>query len=66
MLDQDFNISSGDTLMLLRHDKYRIEFCEAARFSMYIDSRSIAYPCSFGIEDGRFSVSLKTHTLQEA
>lgn len=46
--------------------KETIEFCEAARFSMYIDSRSIAYPCSFGIEDGRFSVSLKTHTLQEA
>ena len=46
--------------------KEAIEFCEAARFSMYIDSKSTAYPCSFGIEDSRYSISLKTHTLQEA
>lgn len=43
-----------------------IEFCEAARFSMYINSRCIAFPCSFGIEDDTFSVDLKQHTLQEA
>lgn len=43
-----------------------IEFCEAARFSMYINSRCIAFPCSFGIEDNIFSVDLKQHTLQEA
>ncbi len=46
--------------------KEALEFCEAARFSMYIDAKSEAYPCSFGIEDNRFSVSLRTHTLQEA
>ena len=43
-----------------------IEFCEAARFSMYIDSKSIAYPCSFGIESANFSVNLKGRTLKEA
>lgn len=43
-----------------------IEFCEAARFSMYINSRCIAFPCSFGIEDETFSVNLKQHSLQEA
>ncbi|MCI8650727.1 MAG: radical SAM protein [Anaerotruncus sp.] len=43
-----------------------IEFCEAARFSMYINSRCIAFPCSFGIEDDTFSVDLKQHTLHEA
>lgn len=43
-----------------------IEFCEAARFSMYINSSCIAFPCSFGIENDIFSVDLKQHTLQEA
>lgn len=43
-----------------------IEFCEAARFSMYIDSRCIAYPCSFGCEHVEFSVDLRKHTIQEA
>lgn len=43
-----------------------IEFCEAARFSMYINSRCIAFPCSFGIGDDTFSVNLKQHSLQEA
>lgn len=43
-----------------------IEFCEAARFSMYINSKCIAFPCSFGIEDDTFSVDLKQHTIQEA
>lgn len=43
-----------------------IEFCEAARFSMYINSRCIAFPCSFGIGDDIFSVNLKQHSLQEA
>ena len=43
-----------------------IEFCEAARFSMYINSKCVAFPCSFGIENNAFSVDLKRHTLQEA
>lgn len=43
-----------------------IEFCEAARFSMYINSRSVAFPCSFGIEEDIYSVDLKQHTLKEA
>lgn len=43
-----------------------IEFCEAARFSMYINSRCIAFPCSFGIENDIYSVNLKQNTLKEA
>ena len=43
-----------------------IEFCEAARFSMYINSKCVAFPCSFGIEDKSFSVDLKQYTIQEA
>ena len=46
--------------------KESIEFCEAARFSMYINPRCMAFPCSFGIEEDRFSVDLKKYTLQEA
>ena len=33
---------------------------------MYINSRCIAFPCSFGIGDDTFSVNLKQHSLQEA
>ena len=43
-----------------------IEFCEAARFSMYINSKCLAFPCSFGIDDYSLSVDLNCHTLQEA
>ncbi len=43
-----------------------IELCEAARFSMYIDSCCIAYPCSFGRERMEYSIDLRKHTLQEA
>lgn len=43
-----------------------IEFCEAARFSMYINSKCVAFPCSFGIDDYRFSVDLNYYTLQDA
>lgn len=43
-----------------------IESCEAARFSMYINSKCVAFPCSFGIECDEFSVDLKHHSLLEA
>ncbi|MDO4810465.1 MAG: radical SAM protein [Eubacteriales bacterium] len=43
-----------------------IELCEAARFSMYIDSHSIAYPCSFGREKKEHSVNLQSCTLEDA
>lgn len=46
--------------------KESIEFCEAARFSMYIDSNNIAYPCSFGREKREYSVDLKKSTIKEA
>ena len=46
--------------------KESVEFCEAARFSMYIDSQCIAYPCSFGREKHEFSIDLRNNTITEA
>lgn len=43
-----------------------IEFCEAARFSMYIDSRCVAFPCSFGLDRDEFAVDLKEYSICEA
>lgn len=43
-----------------------IEFCEAGRFSMYIDCESKAYPCSFGIYNSEIVIDLKENTLKEA
>ncbi|MGE4284620.1 MAG: SPASM domain-containing protein [Clostridia bacterium] len=45
-------------------DYNSIDSCEASRFSMYIDSRMNAYPCSFGIERG-IGLSLRTATIQD-
>lgn len=42
-----------------------IDACEAATFSMYIDSQMNCYPCSFGIWDKSVSESLSDKTLQE-
>ena len=41
------------------------EFCESARFSMFVSEELYAYPCSFmtGIESG---ISLRQNTLSEA
>lgn len=43
-----------------------IDACEAARFSMYIDSELNAYPCSFDNQFGKYKVPLKLHSIQEA
>lgn len=43
-----------------------IDFCEASRFSMYIDSSSVAYPCSFGYTQSAYSVNLNTTTIEDA
>lgn len=45
--------------------KFSIDACEAATFSMYIDSQMNCYPCSFGIWDKSISESMKCKTLQE-
>ena len=42
-----------------------IDACEAATFSMYIDSQMNCYPCSFGIWDKSASESLNDKTLRE-
>lgn len=43
-----------------------LEFCEAARFSMYIDCDLIAYPCSFGHNIADYSVNLSLYTVSDA
>ena len=43
-----------------------IEPCEAARFSMYIDSNFKAYPCSFACHDENFQLDLNDISLFEA
>jgi len=45
--------------------KESLEFCEAGRFSMYIDSELKAYPCSFLIDNSEFAVDLKSNTIKE-
>ncbi len=43
-----------------------LEFCEAARFSMYIDCDLIAYPCSFGHDCDTYSVDLSKFSIEDA
>jgi len=43
-----------------------IEFCDAARFSMYIDCQLRAFPCSFGHDHSQYAVNLKNATLKDA
>lgn len=43
-----------------------LEFCEAARFSMYIDCNLIAYPCSFGHDSSVYAVDLSKFSIDEA
>lgn len=42
-----------------------IDSCEAATFSMYIDSQMNCYPCSFGIWQKNISESLRNKTIKE-
>lgn len=42
-----------------------LDFCEAARFSMYIDSELNAYPCSFDCDKQAYKENLKGKTLEE-
>jgi len=43
-----------------------IDACEAARFSMYIDSDLVAFPCSFGCNQTDYCVDLKQSSIEEA
>ena len=45
--------------------KESMDFCEAARFSMYIDSTLKAFPCSFGCHIEKYGIQLKPKTIQE-
>ena len=43
-----------------------IEFCDAARFSMYIDCNMTAFPCSFGHDHLQYGVDLNTCSIKQA
>ena len=45
--------------------KESIDSCEAARFSMYIDSNLNAYPCSFDIGQSLFKENIRNKTIEE-
>ena len=46
--------------------KESLEFCEAARFSMYIDCDLNAFPCSFGHDNVAYSVNLHENSIEAA
>ena len=46
--------------------KEAIEFCDAARFSMYIDCDLIAFPCSFGHGKEQFAVDLNENSILDS
>ena len=46
--------------------KESLEYCEAARFSMYIDCEMNAYPCSFAWNTAGYSVLLKEKSILDA
>ena len=48
------------------YEMISIDSCEAARFSMYIDSEMNAYPCSFDNQAGKYKISLKDISIQDA
>ena len=43
-----------------------LDFCEAARFSMYIDCELNAYPCSFDSIEKKYCFSLKNNSILDA
>lgn len=43
-----------------------IDYCEGGRFSMYISADMQAMPCSFGNQDSKWFVDLRTNTIEEA
>lgn len=49
-----------------RIDRDSIDMCEGGRYSMYIDAKMHAMPCSFGNQDPKYWVDLHQHSIQEA
>lgn len=43
-----------------------IDACEASRFSMYIDSNLLAYPCSFDCIKKEFCVDISINSIEQA
>ena len=71
--DYSFNIGfdSCSTPAILNFTKTvnpcSIDTCEGARYSMYVSSDMIAYPCSFDNQDKKYAYKLDdTHTILDA
>ena len=43
-----------------------VDTCEGARWSMYIDSLGVSYPCSFDVDQKRWAFPLEGRTVQDA
>ena len=43
-----------------------VEFCDAARFSMYIDCSGDAYPCSFAKSEAKYAISVVNSRIIDA
>lgn len=56
------------TPLLVKHSSHisisSIDFCEAARFSMYIDCECFAYPCSFDCYNKKYRLSAKSMMIK--
>lgn len=63
--EQKYDSSQRTYTFIANADVYSIDACEAATFSMYIDSQMNCYPCSFGIWDKSISESMNSKTLRE-
>mgnify|MGYP004507265123 CR=1 FL=1 len=74
VLEKKYSFNIGfDTCFtpaLCNHEKnisiQSVDSCEAARFSMYIDSELMAYPCSFDNQTGQYKVKLNPLSIQDA
>ena len=47
-------------------DMDSVDFCEAARFSMYIDAQMNAMPCSFANQNTDWHINLRDKTIEDA
>lgn len=46
--------------------KESIEFCDSARFSMYVDCDLTAYPCSFAHDSSAYAVDISSYSIKDA
>ena len=64
-IDFDTCFSPLISKCLVNVEKRSIEDCEAGRFSCYISSKGILYPCSF-VQDDKYGINLGNMSVLEA